>query len=66
MEMLVKFEIAFVLFPLLDLGKTALVCMGASKAVQLVKNLLSFPLLWCHLHCYDLGKSVFAGVVFHK
>ena len=38
MEMLVKFEIAFVFFPPLDLGKTVLVCMGASKVAQLVKN----------------------------
>ena len=36
--------------------------MGASKVVQLVKNLLPFPLLWCHLRCYDLGKSVFGAV----
>lgn len=32
-----------------DLGETVLVCMGACKVVQLVKNSLSFPLLWCHL-----------------
>lgn len=35
---------------------------GGSQGGRLVKNLLPFPLLWCHLHCYDLGKSVLGAV----